>query len=285
MLHHCGAMLSGLDGGMEGGLAMMRSRDGKPFEKDSIAVLTLLAPHLRRALNTSHALHLARNRIEALRQSVEAIDVALLGLDSAGRVVRISPDAEVILNLDEGIRLEGGFLRAAVPSEQLALSQLIAGAVATGAGRSSGFLLRCSTANAPEAGGRPVWTPPSGGAMLISRRPPGRPLRLVVTPIRANGDLLGEHTAALVFLSDPDTMPRPRAALFRSLYGLTPVESRLADLLFQGEDLTAAAEKLRMSVGTARFHLKSIFRKTGVARQTDLVRLALSLPSISLTDG
>jgi DNA-binding CsgD family transcriptional regulator len=35
---------------------------------------------------------------------------------------------------------------------------------------------------------------------------------------------------------------------------------------------------MRTTVGTARFHLKTIFRKTGTGRQSDLVRLALGLP-------
>jgi DNA-binding NarL/FixJ family response regulator len=37
-----------------------------------------------------------------------------------------------------------------------------------------------------------------------------------------------------------------------------------------------AAASLRISTGTARNHLKSIFRKTGVRRQSDLVRLLLT---------
>jgi len=83
----------------------------------------------------------------------------------------------------------------------------------------------------------------------------------------------------VVFLSDPDAQPASRATILRSLYGLTPTECRLADLLAQGCELSDAAERLRMAAGTARFHLKVVFRKTGARRQADLVRLMAGLPS------
>jgi hypothetical protein len=38
----------------------------------------------------------------------------------------------------------------------------------------------------------------------------------------------------------------------------------------------SAAASLRISTGTARNHLKNIFRKSGVRRQSDLVRLLLT---------
>jgi DNA-binding CsgD family transcriptional regulator len=82
----------------------------------------------------------------------------------------------------------------------------------------------------------------------------------------------------MVFLNDPDAQPASRASILRSLYGLTPVEARLADLLAQGCELAAAAERMNMATGTARFHLKAIFRKTGAARQSELVRMVAGLP-------
>jgi len=64
----------------------------------------------------------------------------------------------------------------------------------------------------------------------------------------------------------------------QQLYGLTPTESRLADLLVEGLDVRDAAGRLRITLETTRFHLKRIFAKTGTRRQTELLRLMLSLP-------
>jgi len=82
----------------------------------------------------------------------------------------------------------------------------------------------------------------------------------------------------LVFLSDPSSKPASRAAVLRALYGLTPTESRLADLLLQGFEVREAAGHMRTTLETARFHLKRVLAKTGTRRQTELMRLMLSLP-------
>lgn len=113
---------------------------------------------------------------------------------------------------------------------------------------------------------------------MISRLAPNRSLRVVVTPFHSSEVLLGDQPAALVFFSDPDARPASRAAILRGLYCLTPTECRLAGLLVEGLDVATAAEQLKMTVETARFHLKTIFRKTGARRQSDLMRLVLGLP-------
>lgn len=56
---------------------------------------------------------------------------------------------------------------------------------------------------------------------------------------------------------------------------LSIAEARLAHALAEGVDLETASETLNISVNTARGYLKSIFEKTGVTRQAELVRLAL----------
>ena len=59
------------------------------------------------------------------------------------------------------------------------------------------------------------------------------------------------------------------------LFGFTPTEAQLSLLLADGLSLDEASEALGMSRNTARTHLRSIFSKTGVSRQTLLVRLIL----------
>jgi len=231
LLHHCAAVLGGLNGGLEGGVGMMRAVHQQPFDNDLVSLLAMLAPHLKRAINTQHTLSELRRRNHELRHSVEALGQGLIRLDGSGRVTRMTTAARAILDARNGIEIDGGFLRAAVPAERTRLNKLIAGAVATGAGRGTEAAVPCSTAAAPQVGNHPLWTPPSGGAMLISRRPPSRPLRLVVTPFRPSTDFMDDRPVAMVFLDDPAARPPSRAAILRELYGLTPSECRLADLL------------------------------------------------------
>jgi len=58
---------------------------------------------------------------------------------------------------------------------------------------------------------------------------------------------------------------------------LTPAEARLAALLARGLSIEAAAAELRVAQQTTRNQLKSIFAKTGVHRQSELVSLIAQL--------
>jgi DNA-binding CsgD family transcriptional regulator len=57
------------------------------------------------------------------------------------------------------------------------------------------------------------------------------------------------------------------------VFEVTPAEAKLIAHLVDGLTLTAAAEALGVSRNTARAQLSSIFTKTGVNRQTQLVKL------------
>ena len=59
------------------------------------------------------------------------------------------------------------------------------------------------------------------------------------------------------------------------LFGLTPTEASLAMLLANGLTLDEASDELGVSRNTARTHLRAVFSKTGVSRQTGLVSLIL----------
>jgi DNA-binding CsgD family transcriptional regulator len=83
---------------------------------------------------------------------------------------------------------------------------------------------------------------------------------------------------ALVFLDDPEVLPASRALALTNLYRLTPAECRLTDLLLQGLQVAGAARRTCITVGAARFMLKTILAKTGTHRQSELMLPLLSLP-------
>jgi DNA-binding CsgD family transcriptional regulator len=220
-------------------------------------LLAMLAPHLRRALSLHRSLE--ENRIERsmLRQSVDTADLAIVSLGSDGETLHATRSAREILATADGLILRGKHLRAMVCGEQQQFCALLREA-----------------SPGPGGVGRE-------GAMLISRREPKRPLQVVVTPFCFLDGSPETQPSVLVFLCDPDAVPASRASILRKLYGLSPTECRLADHLAAGVELQSAAERLRLTVQTARFHLKAIFRKTETNRQTDLVRLILGLPGVS----
>ena len=63
----------------------------------------------------------------------------------------------------------------------------------------------------------------------------------------------------------------PKVAFLKNRFDLTPAEARLVLRLMTGETLQSAANALGIKYGTVRSHLKSVFKKTGVCRQAELV--------------
>jgi DNA-binding CsgD family transcriptional regulator len=56
---------------------------------------------------------------------------------------------------------------------------------------------------------------------------------------------------------------------------LTPAETRIAIALFKGQSVEAYAKEAGISINTARWYVKQIYAKTGVKRQTELIRMLL----------
>jgi DNA-binding CsgD family transcriptional regulator len=231
-------------------LEAFTERDGMVYET--------LQPHLRRAL----MLHAQMAQMQAtalgLEAALDAHDHPLLGLDANGRVVFQNAGAEALLRRDDGLRLLQGRLHCTSLVCDKKLQNLLSST--TGRAHSSPLV--------------------DGGSLLIRRRPPASPLRLTLS--RFDAPLTGQSTpmVALVFLSDPAALPRSRAQVMAALYHLTPTERRIADLLLEGLDAAAVSARLSISLETARFHVKRILARTGTRRQSELLRLMLSLPGI-----
>ena len=123
---------------------------------------------------------------------------------------------------------------------------------------------------------------PSGAGLLpMVCLPRNGRLPLLAHPVRLSSlaaNVLADCRAAII-LVDPEKRSRPPEAALRIAFQLTPAEARLASRLASGETLEVAADGLGVARDTTRNQLKSIFAKTGVNRQAELVAtLALFLP-------
>jgi DNA-binding CsgD family transcriptional regulator len=74
------------------------------------------------------------------------------------------------------------------------------------------------------------------------------------------------------FVIDLEAEIIPETA-FREAYGLTPAEMRMTEPLVAGRSLDECCALLCISRNTGRTHLRSIFSKVGVKRQSELVGL------------
>lgn len=241
---------------MAAGLGFIRPENATPFEAKDVNLLKLLNPHLNKAFNLQRVIEHAHANNKALLTSIAQFDFGVIALDQQGCITNISASAKALLDERDGIRLTDGNLEAMHLSEDRKLQDMLRAA--------------SNICDNPDRR--------RGSALLISRQSGKSPLQLAVFPFASSGLMLEEHPRILVFLSDPSAKPVSRASVLRDLYGLTPTESRLADLLLQGFEVREAAEALHTTVETTRFHLKRVLGKTGSRRQSELMRLMLSLP-------
>lgn len=96
-----------------------------------------------------------------------------------------------------------------------------------------------------------------------------RPLPLVAAPDGSR------NPSVAIFVSDPSQSREAPADVLVALFGFTPAEANLALQLANGATLDEACNNLHISRNTGKSHLSSVFSKTGVTRQTGLVKLIL----------
>jgi DNA-binding CsgD family transcriptional regulator len=237
-------------------LSVVRSEERPAPGPEAVQLMSLLMPHFGPVVKIHRTMQSLRSMVDAAVSGIDASEATMFAVDGKGEVVLMNGAAESLLREGDGLCLSRNRLSAKNSEESSKLHSLLQSATATGSGR----------------GIHP------GGAMLLHRQG-RRPLQISVVPFNSNLMLFDTLPCALVLVTDPDRQSSSRAAALSSLYQLTPAECRLADLLLQGNDLKEAAECMRITTGTARFMLKSIFRKTDTHRQSELTRFLLGLPN------
>jgi DNA-binding CsgD family transcriptional regulator/PAS domain-containing protein len=258
MHYSCGLKIP-LDCGSPAYLASQRAKEQGPFEEHECGVLQTVMPHLQRALTLHVQFTQMRSTALGLERALDVFNHAVFGLDRKGQLIFANSQAEAILSAGVGLSARNRRLSASILHEDHRLQRLLVDAAATGSG----------------SGAFP------GGSMLVARKSGKSALRVTVTPFSSSLPGRSLQLAALVFVSDPAQNTQPRGATLRALFGLTPSEMRVADLLLQGLEVREVAERLGLTLETGRFHVKRILSKAGVRRQTDFMRLMLSLPGLN----
>ncbi len=238
-------------------LSCLRPREARAFSEREGVVLETLFPHIQRALGLYATLSQRQANQKGLETSLDAFGHAVFGLNGAGKVVFQNAKAETLLRAADGLRLHEGKLDAAGAGQSAVLRQLIADAVATG----------CSKGTY------------AGGSVLLRRRGEAGSLRVTVSPFLASSEFGTPRLAALVFVGGENDTAGRRSSALRMLYGITPSEERVADLLLAGLPVREIAERLGITQETSRFHVKRLLAKTGTAKQAELIRLMLSIPA------
>lgn len=239
---------------------IQRGRNQTAFDAADIALLQLITPHLRRAMELGQAFQSTR----ALTASYAKLPYGVVVVDSQLRVMHLNAAAESIMMRPRStLRWKSGMLATMDPGSTAKLQQLVGEACARGAEAMS-----CS-----------------GGDLVLRAEGEGGGLDLALSVMPATGhasEQFPQVRQAVIYLR-PLTLDLPDGFedQLRRLFDFTPAEARLAAALASGTALKEAAMLQGIRFSTARSYLENIFRKTRTRQQSQLVALLKSAPPLS----
>lgn len=233
------------------------SKERGGWTSDQTRAIRSLAPHIRQFVRVRHAMANAKALGTSLASLLENGRAGFIQLDRRGRLLEANDQAQDILLKHDGLGDDEGVLLATDPEEDAHLKRLLAQALP------------------------PHGLQGTGGSLKITRRKAGVPLVLEVHPVRGRGGECGaQEVGALVLVVDPAARQQVDPSSLIAVWGVTPTESRVAAALAAGQTVAGIAEELGCAQSTVRTHLKRVYRKLGIRKQTGLVRRVLSLEAL-----
>ena len=220
-----------------------KAHDKGPVPRSVAEKLDDLRPHLARASVLSARLGLDRARSTVT--TLEAIGLPAAALAPTGRV--ISANAGFLAS-EPRVRVGAGNMIQFASSPAQAL---LMGAISSGARLATGF-------------GRSI-------PVRATRTDPAFVAHVV--PLRGGGLDVFTGALSIVFITSMVPSTSPAAPLLQALFDLTPAEARTASQITQGKSIEQISSATGIAQNTIRTHLKSVFHKTGVQRQAELVSL------------
>ncbi|HTM60289.1 MAG TPA: hypothetical protein VL199_07995 [Burkholderiales bacterium] len=186
------------------------------------------------------------------------LDSALIIVDHEGHVEYRNRHATALLKSGRvGLALARGAVTAKVHALREQLMEAVERACATEQ--------RTSAVCVPEPGTSPDLWP-----------------RMVVAPVVATGPMNERRAAIWILNTEPQL---PDEELLAALFRLSRAEARLAVGLLKGLSAAECAAQSGVGVATIRSQLHSIFSKTGVRRQAQLVALFSRVPVLRPGSG
>jgi DNA-binding CsgD family transcriptional regulator/PAS domain-containing protein len=231
-----------------------RSRQQGHVEPENVEQFKLILKHMAQALTLAVRLGTLDQQCRFDLALIDAMPQAVFALDRAGKVVMTNARAEGLLGEGDALVAFDGKLQCRLGSDQARFDSAVAAA------------LDAATIEH------------KGGWVRIERMSSRRALMAFVAPlISSESPFGGVEPKALIIIGDAAEALAVDEKALHDLFNLTQVEARLACALSAGHSIESAAALFGVQPETVRSELKSVFRKTSVNRQQDLVRLITSL--------
>ena len=231
--------------------------DRDEWTSERVKVIGRLLPHIRQFVGVRQALVDARALGASFAALLDNNRSGVIQLDRRGRIAAVNDRARALLLERDGLYDRKGHLCASLPEEDKTLQGLLERAL-------------------PLLGG-----PGESGWMRLSRK--GSLPRLVLHVNPANEDAPESapgRIGALVLVLDPAWRMDLEPARVGELLGLTPAESLIAVWYAQGQSIDEIARSTGRGRTTIKWHLRNIYEKLGLSRQTELMQLVMSVADV-----
>ncbi len=241
-------------------VSLIRSRRAGGFSLREAATLRQLVPHLRRAFDIGRRIGRVSAGQATLAALLDRLTMGVILFDEQAQPVHLNRRAEEMLGDAGGFGFKHRQVVTAVQDEAEALQTLLHRVIQTG----------CGDGRHPGAG------------QTVQRSSPGGPLKVLVTPLRAEHMPTGLGRAqirAAMFLSEPQSAATIRLELLKEMFSLTEAEALVVRELANGRSPQEISRALHISWHTVRTQQRAIYDKLGVTSQTQLVKTVWSGPA------
>lgn len=228
-------------------LTALRGERRSNWEASDKRIVEFLLPHVRRACSIQQKLAV----FEGGEIVLDSLPIGAVLFTASERLIYVNRTAESVFREDDGLLLKDGVLRAGDSMTDTFIQRAIRSAARMDLPR-----------DATEA-------------VLVNRKSMRRPYQLLILPIRRRFSQFADMAlpAVMVLITDSERDISATPELIRKLYGLTAKEAELANKVSSGMSPRNAARELGMQYETARTHLKHIYGKMSISRQSELAAL------------
>jgi len=218
--------------------------------------VALLVPHVHRAVSIGRLFDQRKATEEALTQTLDHVEAAVFMVGSDGVIVFANEPAKTMMADGKLVQQKGKTLQAAAGEANRVLRDVFASAEKGDA----------------SVGVRGVAVPLTDG----SQEQWFAHVLPLTSGHRKQAGLAHAAVAAVFIRKTAPDAPPPLESIAK-LYKLTAGEVRVLDAVLKVTGIKAMAEMLGISQATVRTHLHNVFRKTGTARQSELVKLVAGI--------
>lgn len=224
-------------------LAFGRSAQAGDFNREDAQMLAALSPHFLAAVRSQHLLAQARGEAAIL----DVLDRGIVMLDDACQPIFLNREVERIMAAQDGLFLSSRGIEASYGQDNSRLQAMLF----------------------PAPGELPTM------ALAINRPSGALAYTLVIASHAGTGNSVtgfSKPISRILFIRDPERLSVPRAKWLSQLFGLTQTEADVAVDIYAGLSTGQISARRNISNNTLKSHLKAVFAKMEVERQSDLVR-------------